>query len=109
MQIFELISENFYFFIFKLKKYHNRGTIKCAEIQKIKIEAIHSHREAREKRSPLIKTTTYPTSKPELKPQEMTVLSFEYSKNWWKKKNGHFDEELYATILLEKYPQTLLN
>ena len=109
MQIFEAISENLYSLIKKMKDYNNRGTIKCIEIQKIKLEAIHLHRETGEKRSPLIKTTIYPTNKTELKPQEMTVLSFEYSKNWWKKQNGHFDEELYNVILFEKYPQTLLN
>lgn len=109
MQIFEAISENLYSFIKKVKEYNNRGTIKCIEIQKIKLEAIHLHRETGEKRSPLIKTTIYPTNKTELKPKEMTVLSFEYSKNWWKKQNGHFDEELYNVILFEKYPQTLLN
>jgi hypothetical protein len=38
-------------------------------------------------------------------PMDMNVYHYEYSKNWWKRKYGHFNEELYRSFLDRRAPE----
>lgn len=74
---------------------------KFIELDSIKVENY-------EKKNPsriLAINKTVKTQEEAQKPLDMSVYLYEYSKNWWEKKHGHFNEELYKRFLNTRAPE----
>jgi hypothetical protein len=91
------------FLIFKLfnelSRPHNKLD-KFIELQNLKLE--NETRLPKTKLSVKGKTINY--EKPN-EPETMTSFTYEYSKNWWQKKYGHFNEDLYKKFLDKRAPE----
>ena len=40
-----------------------------------------------------------------VEPPAMNSFMYEYSKNWWKREHGHFNENLYKNFLKQRAPE----
>jgi hypothetical protein len=74
---------------------------KFIELENIKI--VESKSDKKPKILAIKKTVTSCVENPN--PVDMNVYYYEYSKNWWKKKHGHFNEALYRTFLDRRVPE----
>ena len=85
----------------------NKVMTKYGQLEGVKIEEIYAKGKPVEKPKLLVKTIgcQYKLNDEQIQLQPMSVLSYEYAINWWRKKNGHFNEELYKTILIERCPE----
>lgn len=86
---------------------NTKGMTKFGELERMKIESIFAKEKPVEKPKLLVKTIgcQYKLNDEQIQLQPMSVLNYEYAINWWRKKNGHFNEELYKTILIERCPE----
>lgn len=74
---------------------------KFIELEEIEIE--ESKEEKNIKILAINKTIT--SCEEKVKPMDMNVYHYEYSKTWWKRKYGHFNEELYRRVLDRRAPE----
>lgn len=87
------------------KSERSRKLEKYVQLDRIKLEVIYSKDKTAEKTTLLVKTIKLGANETESKPKEMNAIEYEYSMNWWRCKNGHFNEELYKLILMERCPE----
>jgi hypothetical protein len=72
----------------------------------IELESIKIEESKKEKKTRILAIQKTIVAQEEIAtPVEMNVYYYEYSKNWWKRKYGHFNEDLYRTILDRRAPE----